>query len=119
MSQNPTSAATEQLLVQLPAGTKCSGGANKDLCLASFETTAGFGNCVAVSQGAGPGVTRSTDKRDPKAAKKAKGKKAKGKKAKGKKAKGKKAKGKQAAKAQGNAQAAPAAAPATGKRSCK
>ena len=35
----------------MPAGTKCTGGTSKNLCLASFVTTAGFGNCVAVSQG--------------------------------------------------------------------
>ena len=37
--------------MQMPAGTKCTGGTSKNLCLASFVTTAGFGNCVAVSQG--------------------------------------------------------------------
>ncbi|KAI9441733.1 hypothetical protein H4582DRAFT_2118987 [Lactarius indigo] len=47
---NPTSAGTEQLQVQLPSGTKCTGGTGKNLCLASFVTTAGFGNCVVVSQ---------------------------------------------------------------------
>ena len=35
----------------MPAGTKCTGGTSKNLCLASFVTTAGFGNCVVVSQG--------------------------------------------------------------------
>jgi len=50
---NPTSVGTQQLSVQLPSGTKCTGGASKNLCLASFTTTAGFGNCVVVSQGAG------------------------------------------------------------------
>ena len=52
--QNPTSDATEPLTVQLPANTKCTGGTSKNLCLASFTTTAGFGNCVVVSQGSGP-----------------------------------------------------------------
>ncbi|KAI0002115.1 hypothetical protein BJV74DRAFT_722801, partial [Russula compacta] len=50
---NPTSDATQQLTVQLPANTKCTGGTSKNLCLASFTTTAGFGNCVVVSQGSG------------------------------------------------------------------
>jgi len=121
---NPTSVATEQLTVQLPAGTKCSGGANKNLCLASFTTTAGFGNCVAVSQGAGAatgaavaapaagkatparkgaakGVKRSTDNGDAKAAKKGAAKK-------DKKKKGGNKKNEKGAK--GNAQKVPAAA---------
>jgi len=37
----------------MPAGMNCTGGASGNLCLASFKTTAGFGNCVVVSQGAG------------------------------------------------------------------
>ncbi|KAH9006072.1 hypothetical protein EDB86DRAFT_2871517 [Lactarius hatsudake] len=47
---NPTSTSTQQLKVQLPSGTTCTGGAGKNLCLASFVTTGGFGNCVVVSQ---------------------------------------------------------------------
>jgi len=47
----PPSVGTQSLTVQLPPGTKCAGGASKNLCLASFTTTAGFGNCVVVSQG--------------------------------------------------------------------
>ncbi|KAH8994534.1 hypothetical protein EDB92DRAFT_1761703, partial [Lactarius akahatsu] len=42
----PTSTSTQQLKVQLPSGTTCTGGAGKNLCLASFVTTGGFGNCV-------------------------------------------------------------------------
>jgi len=49
----PKDDSTQQLTVQLPDGTKCTGGGNKDLCLASFTTTAGFGNCAVVSQGTG------------------------------------------------------------------
>lgn len=138
LCQNPTSDTTEQLTVQLPAGTKCSGGANKDLCLASFTTTSGFGNCVAVSQGAGAGAAaadkatsvngaakgkRSADKSDANADKKGAGKKDDKKNKKDKKKKGdnkKNDKGKQANKAQGNAQAVPAAANSSiHKRSCK
>jgi len=84
----PRNDATQQLFVQLPAGTQCTGGASKNLCLASFTTTAGFGNCVVVSQavytadtavlhlmtdqttgvrsGVGVGVKRSLFKRDKK-----------------------------------------------------
>jgi hypothetical protein len=124
---NPTSDTTEQLTVQLPAGTKCSGGANKDLCLASFTTTSGFGNCVVVSQGAGAaaapsavnkasparkgaakGVKRSADNSDAKAEKKSTDKKDKKDKKKGDNKKNDK--GKRANKPQGNARAIPAAA---------
>jgi len=49
----PTSTGTDQIEASLPAGTKCTGGANKDTCLVSFVTTSKFGNCVAVKQGAG------------------------------------------------------------------
>ena len=38
--------------MQLPAGTACTGGATGNKCLVSFTTAGGFGNCVAVSQGA-------------------------------------------------------------------
>jgi len=41
---------TQQLAIQLPAGTKCAGGTNQNLCLASITTTSGLGNCVVVSQ---------------------------------------------------------------------
>jgi len=41
---------TAQLSVTLPAGTKCSGGQTKDLCVVSFESASGFGNCVVVKQ---------------------------------------------------------------------
>ncbi|KAI0366962.1 hypothetical protein BV20DRAFT_608802 [Pilatotrama ljubarskyi] len=44
--QNPTSTGTQQLVVQLPAGAACSGGASKNKCLVSFTTAGGFGNCV-------------------------------------------------------------------------
>ncbi|KAH9050871.1 hypothetical protein EDB83DRAFT_1345478 [Lactarius deliciosus] len=47
---NPSTTSTQQLKVQLPSGTTCTGGAGKNLCLASFVTTGGFGNCVVVSQ---------------------------------------------------------------------
>jgi hypothetical protein len=52
ISQDPADDATQQLTVKLPAGTNCTGGADKNLCLASFTTTAGFGNCVVISQAA-------------------------------------------------------------------
>jgi len=56
----PTSDGTQQLAVTMPAGTKCSGGKGKNLCLVSLTTDGGFGNCVVASQ-AGAG------KRDPRA----------------------------------------------------
>jgi len=48
---NPTSNGSDQVVAALPAGTKCTGGAG-NVCVVSFKTTAGFGNCVAVAQGA-------------------------------------------------------------------
>jgi hypothetical protein len=49
---NPTTVGTDQIVASLPAGTTCTGGAAGNLCLVQFTTTAGFGNCVVVSQGA-------------------------------------------------------------------
>ncbi|CDO70973.1 hypothetical protein BN946_scf184830.g5 [Trametes cinnabarina] len=46
--KNPTDVGSQQLVVQLPAGTACSGGATGDKCLVSFVTAGGFGNCVVV-----------------------------------------------------------------------
>ncbi|KAF8155571.1 hypothetical protein B0H34DRAFT_675744 [Crassisporium funariophilum] len=48
----PASVGSQPIVASLPAGTKCTGGANGNLCLVQFTTSAGFGNCVAVSQGA-------------------------------------------------------------------
>jgi len=50
---NPTDVGSQKIVAVLPAGTKCSGGKSKNLCLASFTTTSGFGNCVVVQQGGG------------------------------------------------------------------
>ncbi|KAI0666879.1 hypothetical protein C8Q78DRAFT_1072214 [Trametes maxima] len=50
--KNPSSTGSQQLVVQLPSGTTCIGGASKDKCLVSFTTAGGFGNCVVVQQGA-------------------------------------------------------------------
>jgi len=56
VSQNgdaaPAAVGSQQLTAALPAGTKCTGGKAGNLCLVSFKTTAGFGNCVVVQQGA-------------------------------------------------------------------
>jgi hypothetical protein len=53
----PASTGTEKITASLPAGTTCTGGASGDLCLASFKTAGGFGNCVVVQQGAGGAAT--------------------------------------------------------------
>jgi len=47
----PTAAGSQQLTVELPAGTTCTGGTDKNLCLVQFITAGGFGNCIAVQQG--------------------------------------------------------------------
>jgi hypothetical protein len=46
----PANDDIQQFTIQLPAGTKCTGGTNQNLCLASITTTSGLGNCVVVSQ---------------------------------------------------------------------
>ncbi|KAG6917131.1 hypothetical protein DXG01_003797 [Tephrocybe rancida] len=46
----PTSVGSQKVTASLPAGTKCTGGTSGNLCLASFKTAAGFGNCVVVQQ---------------------------------------------------------------------
>ncbi|KAF4564523.1 hypothetical protein EYR40_010688 [Pleurotus pulmonarius] len=48
----PAAVGTEQLVGQLPAGTTCTGGQAGNLCLAQFKSSAGFGNCVVIQQGA-------------------------------------------------------------------
>ncbi|TFK38031.1 hypothetical protein BDQ12DRAFT_652301 [Crucibulum laeve] len=48
----PAAVGSQKIVASLPAGTKCTGGATGNKCLVSFKTTAGFGNCVVVSQGA-------------------------------------------------------------------
>lgn len=48
----PENGGTQQFTIQLPAGTKCTGGTNQNLCLASITTTSGLRNCVVVSQAA-------------------------------------------------------------------
>ncbi|KAJ3544542.1 hypothetical protein NM688_g5728 [Phlebia brevispora] len=47
----PTDVGSQEIDVQLPAGTQCTGGTNKNLCLVSFTTAGNFGNCVLVQQG--------------------------------------------------------------------
>ncbi|GAW08656.1 gas1-like protein [Lentinula edodes] len=62
VSQNgdaaPTTVGSDQIVAALPAGTTCSGGTAGNLCLVQFTTTAGFGNCVVVAQGAATGGER-------------------------------------------------------------
>ncbi|KAJ7318223.1 hypothetical protein DFH08DRAFT_790130 [Mycena albidolilacea] len=62
---NPTKIETDKVIFSLPAGTKCTGGKAKNLCLVSVKTTAGFGACTVVSQNqaaaaAPPAVTTAT-----------------------------------------------------------
>jgi len=47
----PPNAGSQAIVAELPAGTKCTGGKTGNKCLVQFVTTAGFGNCVVVSQG--------------------------------------------------------------------
>ncbi|RDX43125.1 hypothetical protein OH76DRAFT_1458503 [Lentinus brumalis] len=48
--KNPPTVTSAAISVKLPGGTTCQGGKNKDLCLVSFKTAGGFGNCVVVQQ---------------------------------------------------------------------
>jgi len=54
------STSTQPIVAALPAGTKCTGGAAGNLCLVAFKTTAGFQNCVVVSQGAASNAAAGT-----------------------------------------------------------
>jgi len=56
----PKNTGSQQVIAALPAGTKCTGGADKNKCLAQFVMTSGFGNCVVVSQTPDAGATTST-----------------------------------------------------------
>ncbi|KAJ7148739.1 hypothetical protein C8R43DRAFT_515796 [Mycena crocata] len=47
----PNKVESDKVVFSLPAGTKCTGGKSKNLCLVSVKTTAGFGACTVVSQG--------------------------------------------------------------------
>ncbi|KAI9065248.1 hypothetical protein FKP32DRAFT_1674893 [Trametes sanguinea] len=59
--KSPTGTGSQQLVVQMPAGTACTGGATGDKCLVSFVTAGGFGNCVVVqSATAAAGAGNST-----------------------------------------------------------
>lgn len=51
----PANVGSQPIVATLPAGTKCTGGAAKNRCLVQFVSTAGFGNCVAVTQGGATG----------------------------------------------------------------
>jgi hypothetical protein len=45
----PNKVGDVQITVRMPAGTKCTGGADGNLCLVSFKSAGGFGNCMVVS----------------------------------------------------------------------
>ncbi|KAL0961538.1 hypothetical protein HGRIS_006478 [Hohenbuehelia grisea] len=49
--KRPKAAGTKSTIsFQLPAGMQCTGGQSGNLCLASFKSAGGFGNCVALMQ---------------------------------------------------------------------
>jgi len=48
----PKDTGPQTIVASLPIGTKCIGGKTGNKCLVQFVTSAGFGNCVVVSQGA-------------------------------------------------------------------
>ncbi|KAJ3758281.1 hypothetical protein FB446DRAFT_651913 [Lentinula raphanica] len=65
VSQNgvaaPKTVGSDQIVAALPSGTTCSGGTAGNLCLVQFVTTAGFGNCVVVAQGAATGAAAAAN----------------------------------------------------------
>ncbi|KAJ2933063.1 hypothetical protein H1R20_g4040, partial [Candolleomyces eurysporus] len=48
----PQGTGSQQITARLPANTRCTGGTAGNRCLVQFRSVAGFGNCVAVQQGA-------------------------------------------------------------------
>jgi len=52
---SPTQAGSQAITMQMPAGTTCSGGKSKNLCMVALQTKGGFGNCVVVQQGGAAG----------------------------------------------------------------
>ncbi|KAI0087396.1 hypothetical protein BDY19DRAFT_250755 [Irpex rosettiformis] len=56
----PSGVGSQTVTVQLPGDIKCLGGQSNDLCLVSFKTAAGFGNCVVVQQGSIQSSSNST-----------------------------------------------------------
>ncbi|KAI0763827.1 hypothetical protein BD413DRAFT_606510 [Trametes elegans] len=63
--KNPNGTGSQQLVAQLPSGTKCSGPGDK--CLVAFVTAGGFGNCLVVQQ-AGDAASSSSRSSDANAA---------------------------------------------------
>jgi len=57
---SPTNVGSQPIVASIPAGTTCTGGAGKNLCLFSFKSLGGFGNCVAVQQGASTAAAATT-----------------------------------------------------------
>jgi hypothetical protein len=53
---------TSKITFKMPAGVKCTGGADKATCLVELTTAGGFGACLAVSQkgGAAPAAGAKT-----------------------------------------------------------
>ncbi|KAK7459569.1 hypothetical protein VKT23_009551 [Stygiomarasmius scandens] len=52
----PKELGSEQITAQLPAGMQCTGGASGNMCLVSFRSASGFGNCVVVQQSGAAGA---------------------------------------------------------------
>ncbi|PSS36964.1 hypothetical protein EW026_g2070 [Hermanssonia centrifuga] len=57
----PTDVGSQPLAVQLPAGATCTGGTSGNLCLVSFTTAGGFGNCVVVQQAGAAGAAAAAN----------------------------------------------------------
>ncbi|KAH9478572.1 hypothetical protein JR316_0009029 [Psilocybe cubensis] len=64
----PNNVGQQNIVANLPAGTRCTGGAGRNKCLVQFVTSAGFGNCVAVTQAANARANAATGSRNRRAA---------------------------------------------------
>ena len=56
-AQAPRDVGSQQLAIQLPSGTTCTGGADGNTCLVQFVTAGRFGNCVPVQIGSAANST--------------------------------------------------------------
>jgi len=57
---SPPAVQPANLKLELPAGTQCTGGKTKNLCLVALVSDGGFGNCVVVQTAAGTGTATTT-----------------------------------------------------------
>ncbi|KAI0828692.1 hypothetical protein BC628DRAFT_1316484 [Trametes gibbosa] len=62
--KSPNTTGSQQLIIQMPKGLTCSGGATKNKCLVTFTTAGGFGNCAVVQTAAAKATNKAQKARD-------------------------------------------------------